>query len=146
MSWRQRWQSLSAVGCGLGLLVAFGLCWLVSCPVALFVTGAGGVVAGGVAAGVCWLGTVVALFVAQFLARRKVTPPMAVLAGMGVRMVLPLVVGFVLQQAVPDLATAGLLWYLIIFYQVGLVLETLWFVARLEAADAAKISTGGEHG
>jgi hypothetical protein len=82
-----------------------------------------GVAAASVAAAVCWLGATLALVVASHYQKRA--PLTGLLLGMLFRMGFPLVAGLTLQETVPALAEAGIFGFVLAFYFLTLVVETL---------------------
>jgi hypothetical protein len=88
-----------------------------------------GVAAAGVAAGVCWLGAMVALLLTAF-PRGPKQAVSRVLLGMLFRMGLPLVVGAILARRGGPLSEAGVFGMIVAFYFVTLVAET-WLALRL---------------
>ncbi|HZZ70822.1 MAG TPA: hypothetical protein VFE24_01115 [Pirellulales bacterium] len=85
--------------------------------------GAIGWQAAGVAALVCWSGSILALLVASF-AKGPNRALLAILAGMVFRMGLPLVVGTVLTQRGSPLAAGGVFPMMLALYFVTLLVET----------------------
>jgi hypothetical protein len=93
--------------------------------------GTTGIAAAAVAAGVCWLGAMIALVIAGI----SDDPPKAlsaVLAGMIFRLGLPLAAGLLLRQYVPSLAAAGVFGMILCYYFITLIADTL-FLLRLIA-------------
>ena len=91
-------------------------------PVAAWLGGTAGLVTAAVAAGLCLLGTEVALLVALPF-RRRDNLWQGVMLGMLPRMGIPFCLGLILQILGGTLAESGLLVYLIVFYQVALAAE-----------------------
>ena len=92
------------------------------------VAGLWGLAAAGVAAAACWLGAAVALGAATLLARRG-HGLTGLLAGMGLRMGVPLALALVLFLRGGPLVQGGLLYYFLAFYPLTLAVETalsLW--------------------
>ena len=96
-----------------------------------------GVVAAGIACGVCWVGGIVALSV-PLLFRDPQSAINGLLFGMLFRMGLPLLVAFGLIQSRSELLKAGVLGMFVAAYLVGLVVETLfiWWIAE-SSSDAS---------
>ena len=82
-----------------------------------------GVAAGGVAAGTCWLGAVVALVLGGVFGRSG-NAANGVLLGMLFRMGIPLAVGIALDRRGGPLADAGVFGMILVYYLVTLVAET----------------------
>jgi hypothetical protein len=100
--------------------------------------GAAGVFAAAVAAIVCWAAATLAL-VCTALLQGPQAALYAMLFGMLFRMGLPLGIGLVLSRTSPVLAGAGVFGFIVVFYLVTLVVETLLsltFVKRETAAGA----------
>lgn len=83
-----------------------------------------GVLAAAIAGGICWLGGTLAL-VAAYWANRQGLGIHGALLGMFFRMGLPLIGGLALQKLFPVLAEAKLFSYVLGFYLIMLVVETL---------------------
>lgn len=116
----RRWGVIAQSALLLGIVLV--ACVIVT-PVAGIVSGFAGVAAALVAAGLCLLGAGLALVACRlFRGPKRVLP--AVLAGMLLRMGIPLASGLALQFEGGPLAEAGLLVYLVVFYPVTLFVET----------------------
>lgn len=92
--------------------------------------GRDGLVVSLIAAVVCWLGAVLAFITAK----RSADPHQAVSAvytAMFFRAAVPLVVGFALIQIFPQLASAGLMIYIVPFYLLTLASETYFAAGEL---------------
>jgi hypothetical protein len=100
--------------------VLFGA-WVAIGSLAFFLTGQSGLSAATLAAGLCWFPAVLALLVAGHLTGRPLT---RLLAAMGLRMALPLMVGVIVVLHGGPLVRAGFLNYLVIFYLLTLTVET----------------------
>ena len=96
-----------------------------------------GVASSGVAAGVCWLGAVVAWVLGGSLGRGGMAAH-GVLLGMLFRMGIPLAVGIALDRRGGPLADAGVFGMILIYYFVTLVAET---AVSLKLLPPAKKST-----
>ena len=93
--------------------------------------GVSGLWAAAVAAGVCWFGAMSALLLTAIASN----PKQAVgrhLLGMGFRMGIPLVVGFLLHRQGGALSKAGVFGMILAFYLLTLIVET-WLSLRLLA-------------
>jgi hypothetical protein len=114
------------------LLLAFpGFAWFGYCR-----SGAAGLLAAVVAGAVCWFGALAALVVVGLM-RGGPQVLHGVLLSMFFRMGLPLVAGITLSQAGGPLAEAGVFGMIVVYYLIGLFVETLLSV-RLVGS-----STGG---
>jgi len=81
---------------------------------AYLLSGSSGVLAATAAAGLCLLGAIVPVLIPSRLA--AFTPAFPVLAGMVARMGIPICGGLALHLSVTALASAGVLYYLLVFY------------------------------
>ncbi|MGD9721736.1 MAG: hypothetical protein AB7O59_05385 [Pirellulales bacterium] len=127
------WDSLAHSGLVARLCLVSGLLalvWCLAASIAYSLAGSAGVVAASVAAAVCWLGGAVALLLTA-LARGPSMAMYGVALAMLSRTLLPLALGVSLHFAVPALAAAGLVYYLLVFYLVVLAAETLLAVAQI---------------
>jgi hypothetical protein len=104
----------------LGVLVA---------PVAGLLGGGAGIAASAVAGAACLAGATTALVLCDLL-RGPHLALHGILLGMMVRMGLPLGCALIGHFAVPALANAGLLFYLLVFYPVTLAIETALSLPR----------------
>lgn len=105
--------------------------WAISALVGFKVTGHSGLLAATLAGIVCLVSSELAL-VAVALFRDPKMALHAVLIGMLIRMGLPLLVGGFLQLNNETLASAGLLYYVLIFYLATLLVETALVVSYLQ--------------
>ena len=128
-------SKLGPLGCGVLLLVAMVVVCGISLPLANHWNGTTGMEASAAAALVCWAGGGLALGLVGLL-QPWIGVAYAALVGMNVRLILALAVGAAWQFNGGSLASAGAVYYLIVFYQVALLIETSWFAARLSAASA----------
>lgn len=90
-----------------------------------------GLVAAILAAGVCWAGAAISFVLVERF-RRSGNPVAGVLAGMLVRLGLPLMVGVALNEAGGPLSDAGIFGLIVVFYLVALFVETLLLVRTLQ--------------
>jgi len=90
-----------------------------------------GLMAAGLAAGICWAGAMIALVLVTVFRGSPNQMVSATLLGMLFRMGLPLGAGLLLTQAGGPLADAGLFGMILVFYLVGLVVETVLSVRIL---------------
>jgi hypothetical protein len=104
--------------------------WLLTAPVAYTISGADGLLAAAVAAGVCWFGAALALATSRLFHGPSATL-YAMAIGMMARTFLPLALGIVLQLNVPVLAHNGMIFYLLIFYVVAMAVETTLTVSQI---------------
>ena len=103
--------------------------------------GVDGVIAASLAGGICWIGALVALVLIGLFRTSHNQMVSATLLGMLFRMGLPLVTGLVITRNGGPLAEAGLFGMILIFYLVGLVVETILSVRILGSSqDVAKAS------
>lgn len=87
-------------------------------------SGPTGILAAGIAAGVCWLSMVSALLFVGWLTSYGLAVH-ATLIGMALRMGPPMLFGLVLTRQGGELAAAGVLGMIVVYYLIGLVIETL---------------------
>jgi hypothetical protein len=97
--------------------------YAVVAPVAAHLDGVMALVAAAVGGTLCLTGATTALIVSHLL-RGPQFALHALLAGMALRMAIPLGVGVALHLRGGPLADARLLYYLLVFYPVGLIVET----------------------
>ena len=103
--------------------------------------GENGVLAAALAGGICWIGALIALVLVGLFRSSHNQMVSATLLGMLFRMGLPLVTGLALTRAGGPLAEAGLFGMILVFYLVGLVVETILSVRILGSSqDVAKAS------
>lgn len=120
-----------------GLLAAVVLvAWLLVAPLAYAFSGSAGVVAAAVGAGVCFVGGGLALSIAGLLNHSSAAMVSLALA-MLARTLIPLVLGVALHRAVPLLAGAGMIFYLLVFYMVALATETALMLAKVPPSGVA---------
>ncbi len=112
------------------LTIALVLACIAATPLAFALRGTNGLLAVGVAAGVCWFGAVITLPIAALF-----RGPSAMMYGLALSMLgrtmLPLVLGVALHFASPMLADAGMIYYLLVFYLLTLAVETVLAVASV---------------
>lgn len=135
-----RWPGRAAVLC----VVVLAL-WAVLAPVAYSVRGAGGLGAMSVAAALCLAGSLVALMlVALFHSASTRQPGMVLygwLAGIVVRTGVPLVAALVIHRG-SGLSRLGFLYYLLGFYLLTLVVETILSLPELTQEQAVAAVAG----
>ncbi len=122
------------------VVVLTALMGAVGLAVAVFANWRGGqdeVLAAGLAAGVCLLAGYGALVIASLFTRPDVAV-LGVLGGMMFRMAIPLGVCFALIQKGSWLVERGLPGYMVVFYLVGLLVETVMVVPALNAGQAVR--------
>lgn len=108
-----------------GLLIAAVLfSYFLVAPVAWLISGRVGLLAAAVAAGLCVVAALVALLV-NFFFHGPALALHSMVAGMMLRMGIPLAVGMVLHQKVELLATHGMLYYMVVFYFISLATEVV---------------------
>ena len=105
------------------LTAAVLLVYALVAPVAVSLSGAAGLAAAAVAAALCLTAAVLALVVCRRF-RGPDHTLQSILAGMLLRMGIPMAVGFFLQMQGGPLAEAGVMVYLVVFYPVTLFVET----------------------
>jgi hypothetical protein len=125
--WLARLRGLGVLARGgVSALVVLAVYALVA-PVAWRLSGPMGLAAAGVAAACCWFGalsgSLVALVVGR-LVQEQARVSYEFLSGMLLRMGIPLVVALGFHFSHGLLASAGLLYYLLVFYPVTLAMET----------------------
>jgi len=127
------WNKLASLGpCGQAALVtgALVVAWLALAPLAGATQGSSGLAAAAVGAGVCWLGATFALLIGA-LVRGQGAVLQRMVLGMMARAMFPLMLGAMLHMRVQWLAAAGMIYYLLVFYMVGLAVETLLLLAQV---------------
>ena len=114
---------LHLTGRALALAVAILAVWLLVLPLAFAASGVPGVLASLLAVTVCLVGGEAGLLIASL------PGTLSAMTGGLVRMMLVLGIGLGLHFALPTLASAGFVFYLLAFYLIGLVPETILFLA-----------------
>jgi hypothetical protein len=124
----------------------FGACWaLLTAAVLLFlvpvaaiayqIKGPAALPAAGVAAGVCWLGSTMALAGTAVFGRSGMNGPLYTLAfGLAFNCGLPFVVGLALHRSGGALAQAGVFGLIVVFFQYVLVVSTLLSLCLIKPA------------
>lgn len=102
-----------------------------------------GLVSVGVALAVCY-GSVVASLLITYLLRDPTQALAALLLGMGIRAGGPMLFGIYMTQTEHRLAAVGLFGQIVLFYLVGLGVETLLRVGQLKRGAHADASAAGE--
>jgi len=124
------------LACQIALAIAVALLLAPAGMAGSLISGGWGLAAAVVAAVCCWLGAASALAAAVLLA--DVAGGLAgLLAGMVLRMGIPLTCGLVLHLRNGALAQAGVLYYLLVFYPVTLAVEIALSLPRTSAAKPA---------
>jgi hypothetical protein len=126
-------QNLKSSLPGRLLLLAVGMLigWLLVLPLAYSVGGATGTGAALVAVVLCLIGGELGLLIAAAF-RGPAAAMHGLMLGLLARMAMPLLVGATLHVKVPALADAGMVFYLIAFYMVGLACETWLILSTIE--------------
>jgi hypothetical protein len=133
-------DSLATLGLGAHATLLAGVLLVAvaaAAPIALAASGLPGLVAALVAAAVCLVGAELALALAA-LFHGPAAAMYALAVGMLARTVVPMLLGVTLHLAVPELAAAGMIFYLLGFYFVALAAETALLVARIPAGTSGK--------
>jgi hypothetical protein len=120
------------------LSVILALAWILVVPFAYELRGNDALFASAVADGVCWIGAAAALAFASFFPAGSL-PALGV--AMLVRMLLPLALGVTLHLQVPQLASDGMIYYLLAFYLIALAAETALAVAQISTANHSHKAT-----
>lgn len=108
------------------LTVAMAVCFAIVGGVMYGWRGEAALQAAAVAAGVCWLGSSLALAGTAMFGRTGVNGPMyTLLFGMAFNCGLPFVTGLALNRLGGPLAEAGVFGLIVVFFQFALVVETL---------------------
>lgn len=118
--WREQHRLGLALRCGVLAGIALAVYTLVA-PVAGLRSGTVGLIASGLAGGLCLAGALLALIAGHAASGQSPLP--GLLIGMAARMGIPLLGGLVIFFCGGPLAEAGILYYLLIFYPVTLVAE-----------------------
>jgi hypothetical protein len=113
------------------------LVWLLLAPLAVSLDGSLGLVAAAIAAGACWMGAQFSLLIAT-LVRGTDHLLHRIVLGMTARSMFPLVLGAGLHIRNPQLAAAGLIFYVLVFYMVSLAAETALLLAQVPQPLAPK--------
>jgi hypothetical protein len=136
------WNKLAGLSlpaqAGLTSALVSGL-WIVVAPVAYEISGSIGPMAAALGAGVCLFGALVGLAIgAAFPGPSGVLQRM--LFAMLARTVVPLLVGVALHFKSSELATAGMIYYLLIFYMATLAIETTMLLAQVSRSHGSEKS------
>jgi hypothetical protein len=103
--------------------------------------GTNGLIAAGLAGAICWSGAMIALVLVSLFRKSPQHTVSATLVGMLFRMGLPMIAGLVITNFGGPLADAGLFGMILVFYLVGLVVETILSLRILGSSqDVAKVS------
>jgi hypothetical protein len=119
------------IGCA--LVVA----WLLLAPLAMRLNGSDGLRAAAIAAVCCWLGAQFSLLIAAMI-RGGATLMTRIWLGMIARAMFPLVVGTALHLRDPQLAAAGLIFYVLVFYMVTLAADTALLLSQVPESVAPR--------
>jgi hypothetical protein len=127
------WNKLAGLSlpaqAGLTSALVSGL-WIVIAPVAYQISGSIGPVAAALGAGACLFGALLGLAIgAVFPGAAGVLHRM--LFAMLARTVVPLMAGVALHFKSSELAAAGMIYYLLIFYMATLAIETTMLLAQI---------------
>ena len=124
------------VGVRIAILIsALLLALAAAAPVAAYLGGSEGLLAAGTAMAICLLGGISALVLDHLLGSIGLVP-YNVLIGMIPRMGLPLGLCMIVYVVGGVLARSGLAYYLLLFYPLMLLVETLLVVPKMESAKA----------
>jgi hypothetical protein len=124
--WLDKLPPLRLMSCCLILSAAMLLFYVPVAATAYYLHGQAGVLAASVAAGVCWLGSILALGGTWRFGRTGLNAPLFTLFfGMVFNGALPFSVGLVLYRSGGALARGGVFGLTLIFFQFALVVETL---------------------
>lgn len=104
------------------LIAAVMLSYLLIAPVAWLISGGFGLLAASVAVALCIVAALAALVV-NFFFHGPALALQSMMAGMMLRMGIPLTLGLILHRKVELLATHGMLYYMISFYFISLTVE-----------------------
>jgi hypothetical protein len=110
--------------------------WLLVAAVAFAISGSAGMIAAAVGGLVCLVGAEIALALAA-LFRGPAAAMYSLAVAMLARTIVSMVFGVALHLAVPMLAAAGMIFYLLIFYVVALATETVLMVAKVAPSTAS---------
>jgi hypothetical protein len=110
--------------------------WLVVAFVTTRIAGHSTWEIGALAAGICWIGATLSLVVLHLM-RVRGSPVAGVLLGMLIRMTIPLVMVVMATMQGSELAQAGLVGQLVVFYLITLAIETGLSVALVKSAPQA---------
>jgi hypothetical protein len=134
-SLREQLADLTPIAqCGL-IAGALFVAWLAASVVAYAIIGIAGPLAAAVAAGLCLVGALVGLALAN-LFHGPSAVVYSLVVGMLARTLVPLAGGIVLARGVPWLAECGLIYYLLVFYIIALATETVLLVAKVPSSTA----------
>ncbi len=127
------------------VVAALGGVYGLLAPLAYGVSGTQGLLAALVAAVVCWVGALFSLLISAMV-RGSVTVMHRMLFGMTARAMAPLVLGTGLHMNDAALASAGLIFYVIVFYMVTLAADTALLLAQVpQPLIPRKIAPGRVH-
>ena len=117
------------------LLGSVVVAYLLLLPLACAASGADGLIASGIAAGICWFGSFGALVASQALTGPALMV-VGVTLGMFLRMAVPLIFCLIIYLQPSALTRAGLVFYVLAFYMVTLAVDAAIAGLRIARADA----------
>lgn len=127
---KARLARLGLVAQSLFVAAALSVAWLLVAPLAYGVSGLLGLKVALLAALLCWLGALFSLTISAFI-RGGVSVMHRMALGMTARAMVPLVLGVGLHLKDVELAGAGLIFYVLVFYMVTLTADTALLVAQV---------------
>lgn len=134
---RARLKSLGPVAQSAFIALALLVVWLAVAPLAYGVSGMPGLQVSLLAALICWLGAQFSLLISLLIRGDEVIFQRLVL-GMTARAMVPLVLGTGLQLKNAQLASAGLIFYVLVFYMVTLAADTALLLSHTKQPLAPK--------
>jgi hypothetical protein len=134
---RARLKSLGPLAQSAFIALALLIGWLLLAPLAYSVSGMSGLQVSLLAGAICWLGAQFSLLISQLVRGEEVIFPRLVL-GMTARAMVPLVLGTGLQLKNAQLASAGLIFYVLVFYMVTLAADTALLLSHTKQPLAPK--------
>jgi hypothetical protein len=124
--WVEKLPPLRFASCWAILTAAMVVFFLPVAAIAQWLRGSDAIVAAAVAAGVCWLGSTLALAGTAAFGRSGANGPIYTLAfGLVFNCALPFLVGMILYSAGGPLSHAGVFGLTVIFFQFALVVGTI---------------------
>lgn len=138
LSFKQRIAELGLAGRAALLLMLFAGLWLLSLPLAICTAGSSGVLAAFCGAMVVWFASAAGLAIGEmFYGTHQAI--LKLLFGMVIRMFIPLLACLGVLLTIPQLASAGFVFYVLGFYLLALPVDTVLAVLQTAAAkEAAK--------
>jgi hypothetical protein len=120
---KQRIAVMGTAGQAAAMALLSTMLWLASLPIAITLSGFDGALAALFAAAAVWMASAMGLVIGEFCFGPSKSVS-RLLAGMVIRMLLPLFACLIVLLSSQRLATSGFVFYVLAFYLVALLIET----------------------